>query len=119
MSHQTLKTYSDEEINILLDGDRREVDKLILHSLNSISTTLVPHIREENEVFKALGPPSEIRVRTDWIEMQIDKQKARNDMMRKVATAALVWVVPLFLAFLAFAMWDAVIEAVRAAVAKK
>ena len=52
---KTLKaTYTDEEIDIILDADRRQVDKFMLHCMNEIKATLIDHTERENIVLAAV-----------------------------------------------------------------
>lgn len=49
--------YTDEEIDIFLKGDRRNVDKLLLHGMNNIAAALVPHMAKENSLMAVMGDP--------------------------------------------------------------
>lgn len=105
-----LKTFSDDEISMLLSGDRREVDKLLLHSLNNLSSSLIPLV----EVISELGNVESVRKRREWVEAQIESQRIKNDMMRKVSESALIWAVIGFIGFLVVSTYNYSIEVIRA-----
>jgi len=115
---------SDEEINLYLQGDRREVDRLILYSLNRLAAAhevqtkecAVHQKREEdwqNDV-ERLGGMEKINERAEFVNELIEQSRARRRMMEKVASSGLAWALIAFLGFLALAMWDSVVSAVKA-----
>lgn len=71
-----VRVYSTEEIDLFLNGDRRDVDTLILHSVNNIAKVLIPHLRNEDRIFQEIGPIEMIRTRSAWIDAEIAKKEA-------------------------------------------
>ena len=112
-----LRNYTDEEIEMLLNGDKREVDKLLLHGISAIGAVLIPHIEKEDQIFEALGDIPTIRTRSEWIEAQIERQKTSNAMMRKIAEAGLVMCVLGFIGFIGYSMMDFFVDTIRARIA--
>lgn len=112
-----LRNYTDEEIDILLNGDRREVDKLLLHGISAIGAVLVPHIEKEEAIFDALGDVPTIHTRSRWIEAQITKQQRYNGLMQKIIDSSVLWVIPLVLAFVIYAVGDQIVDVIRAKLA--
>lgn len=108
-----VKIYTPEEIDIFLSGDRREVDRLLLTGLNNIAGVLIPHVAKEEGVFEALGDVDVIRTRSAWIEAQIKKQEKRNQMMQKVTESTMAWALILFIGFIAYSVWDHVMDVVK------
>ena len=113
MSTDELRVFSPEEVDLFLAGDRREIDKLILHGLNAIAKTLKPHMEMEEALLHELGGTEIIRLRSAWIDAQITKQKRRSEMMRKVAESALVWAAIAFLGFLAVTFADGLLSILK------
>ena len=116
---ESLKVYTLEEIEIFLKGDRREVDRLMIHSLNNLASVMIPHMANEADVFKALGDSEVIRTRSAWIDAQINKQEKRNRMMDKVTESTTLWALPLFVLILFIWFGDAILDSARHALAKK
>lgn len=112
-----LHVYSPEEIELFLSGDRREVDRLLITALNNIAGVLIPHAEREEKIFNAMGDPETIKSRAAWIDAQIDKQRLKNDMMRKVATSTLSWAAIIFIGWMLVAVYNAAVEAIKTAVA--
>ena len=96
---QDLKVYSPEEIEIFMSGDRREVDRLLLHGVNNLAIVLISHARQEEEIFRGMGTAADVKLRMAWVDAQIEKQKLSNGMMRKVAESSVTWAVILFLGY--------------------
>lgn len=89
-SHK-LKTYSAEEIDLLLKGDRREIDKLILLALNGIAEVVIPYAEREEEIInriEQLGGLDAISRRLMWIEEQIERAKMQNAFWSKMRDKA-------------------------------
>ena len=102
---------SDQEIDLYLRGDRREIDRLILLSINRIAATLIPHVERENRIseqLEAIGGMDGIADRARFVDALIEKQKARNQMLWKVAQSSVAWALPVFIGFLAMAVWNAI-----------
>ena len=77
------RVLTDEEIELYLKGDRREVDRLILLSINRLSACLIPHINSEAEFMahvKHLGGVEAIRHRAEYVDSLIKKNSARSAM---------------------------------------
>lgn len=108
-----LRTYSDEEIELMVKGEPAEVYRVILHGISNINTVLIPHIQREEELFLMMGEPETIKQRSAWIDVQITKQKNKNEMMRKVAAGVALWAVIGFVLFMMYAAGEFVFEVVR------
>ena len=120
---KTLKaTYTDEEIDIILDADRRQVDKFMLHCMNEIKATLIDHTERENIVLSAVesvGGIDGIRSRAEYVDALIEKTTARAQMMKKVSESTVTWALIAFLGFLCVATWHEIVSYVKAALAVK
>ena len=107
---------ADDEIELYLNGDRREVDRLMLYSLNRLAAALLPHIMSEND-FKArlgqLGGIEGITARAAYVDSLIKKNAAKAMMMEKVSQGTVLWVVLAFLGFVALSVWDSLIHAIK------
>ena len=114
MSDPQLKTYTPEEIELFLSGDRREVDRLLLHGLNTLTSFLVGHAHREEAVFAPMGSEEMVRARTQWIDAQIKKDETRCKMMQKIAESTAAWALPLLLGFIALATWDSIVAGLKA-----
>lgn len=102
---------SEQEIELYLRGDRREIDRLILLSINRIAATLIPHAERENKIAEhlaAIGGMEGIAERARFVDALIERQKARNQALWKVAQSGVAWALPVFLGFLAMAVWNAI-----------
>ena len=109
---------SDEEIELFLQGDRKEVDRMILYSLNRLAATVIPHVTREDGVISKLeevGGFDAIKVRAEFVDSLIERNNARTAMMRKVSESTATWALILFLGFLATAVWHDIVAAVRTA----
>ena len=101
---------TEEEIEIYLRGDRRDIDRLILLSINRIAATLIPHVVRENklsEQLEAIGGMDGIAERARFVDALIERQKARTQMFWKIAQSSVTWALPLLIGFVAMAVWDA------------
>lgn len=108
---------SAEEIEMYLKGDRQEVDRLILFSLNRLAATLVPHAEREEKAMAEidrLGGMEAIAARAKYVDAMIARSNAKTLMMTKVSQSALTWALIAYLAFLATATWEAIVHAVKA-----
>lgn len=112
-----LRIYTQEEIELFLAGERRDVDRLLLYGINDLVRVIIPHKAREDKFFEAAGTRDEIRQRAAWVDAQIDKQKKRNEMMGKVATSALSWAAIAFLGWMLVSLYSAAVEAVQSAIA--
>lgn len=102
------KIYSPEEMDILLGGDRRQIDSLMLHTLNDLGQFLIMHDEDEVKFRAYFGEPKSIEVRAEWIHAQIARQKVRNAMMQRVVAQAGTAFLIAFLAFAGWAILDAI-----------
>ncbi len=101
-----LKIYSEEEITMFMRGDRREIDHLLLHGLNNLAIFLIEHAEREEKVLKVMGDAETIKARSAWIDGQIDAQRTRTGMMKKVAESSAAWALILFLGFIGNAAYE-------------
>ena len=107
---------STEEIEMYLKGDRQEVDRLILFSLNRLAATLVPHAEREEKVMAEidkLGGMEAIAARAEYVDAMIARSKAKTRMFDKVAQSSLAWALIAFLGFLAAAVWESIVHAIK------
>lgn len=105
------RVLSDEEIELYLRGDRREIDRLILLSINRIAATLIPHAERENKIAEqlaAIGGMYGIAERARFVDALIERQKARNQALWKVAQSGIAWALPVLIGFVAMAIWNAI-----------
>lgn len=110
---QDPRIYTEEEIDLFLKGDRREIDKLLLISLNSMVRTFLtfrntefrPHAEEEIVMKDALGAPEDVLRRRIWLDQQIQKEMDRARLRRKIIEATFLKVLPTLIigAFILFA----------------
>ena len=116
------RVLSDEEIEMYLKGDRRDIDRLILYSLNRLAAVLVPHAEKEEEWLEKLnelGGFAKIRERAEVVDSLIEKNNARAMMMNKVSQSTLTWAVIAFAGFLLATLWNDLIFALRMALKAK
>ena len=113
---RVLTIYSEEDIDIFLRGDRRDIDRLLLHGLNNLGIALIEHADREERLFAAMGDAEVIKKRSGWIDSQIDKARvlsektvARIDMMNKVKSSTVVWAVIAFLGYLSHIATEGII----------
>ena len=104
-----LKIFSEEEIDSFLMGDRRSIDRLLLHGMNNLSIVIIDHAEREEEIFKGMGSAETIKKRINWIDSEIEKKLTRTDMMNKVVTSTTVWAVIAFLGYLIHIAFDALL----------
>ena len=133
---------SDEEITIVLNGDRRDVDRLILTALNRLAVSfegqlnvLDDHRSKEEEFLQDLariGGVDSVFKRAAFVDNQmseeakklaekrnamidslIDRNIKRAQMMEKVSTGTALWAVIAFLGFCAVIFKDGLIAAAR------
>ena len=102
---------SEEEIELYLRGERIEVDRLILLSLNRLAATLTQHIERDSRVvdqLEAIGGMDGIAERARFVDAMIERKKARTQAMWKVAQSGVTWALPLLIGFVAMAIWNAI-----------
>lgn len=102
-----LTVFSEEAIEAFLKGDRRDIDRLLLHGLNNLGVALIEHAEREEKVFAAMGDVGVIKRRSDWIDCQIENARMLNEktakrieMMDKVKSGTALWAVIAFLGYL-------------------
>ena len=103
------KVLSSDEIELYLSGDRRQVDRLILTSLNRISTTLIDHTKREDGLWDAIdeiGGLVGVRTRAEFLDSLIERNKKRAAAWGKIAQSSAVWALIAVLGFLAQAVWQ-------------
>lgn len=105
--NQEPRIYGPEEIDILLNGDRREIDRLLLTSLNALAFAFLrfrdsefrPHIIQELAMTEALGEPKDVERRRKWLDAQIARESDLAILRKKVITSTAIWAVPLIIVF--------------------
>lgn len=110
--------YSPEAIEVLLDGSRRQIDKLLLQGLNDLSKAFVdfrdsefrPHVEEEKLLQSALGTPADVERRRQWLDLQIAKEETCARIRAKVMEATITKYVPVILAAVFIAAATGVME---------
>lgn len=119
----SLRVLSDEEMEAYLRGDRREVDKLILLSINRLSRFLIPRATKEDErafeisrLINSLGGTEMLEKRARYVDALIKQSEAKTRMMEKVGQSSVLWVLLPFFGFAASSMWESAIKAIKAAI---
>ena len=110
------RVLSEEEIEMYLKGERKEVDRLILYSLNRLASSLVPHVKSEADFMKRveeLGGVQVITARAAYVDSLIRKNAVRSAMMEKVSQSTLTWAFLAFCGFLALSVWHELIAAIN------
>ena len=113
---------SEEEIDIYLKGDPKDVNRIILYNLNRLATVLIPHVEQEEEWrtrFRDLGGFQSLKKRADYVDSLIKRNDARTAMMQKVSESAVGWALIAFLGFLAMAVWHDIVAAIKMALKAK
>lgn len=116
MTDYSPRILSAEEIEMYLKGDRQEVDRLILFSLNRLAATLVPHAEREERVMAEidkLGGMETIAARAEYVDAMIARSKAKTQMFDKVAQSSVAWALIAFLGILAAAAWESIVHAIK------
>ena len=121
--HEELDGYllTEEEIEFYLKGDRRDIDRLLLKSINKLTSLIVPHALKEDqrdavwaEAIDRLGGLPRIEERAVYVDALLEKQKARTAAFRKIAESTAFWALVLVLGFVFSAIWNTVVAAVKA-----
>ena len=110
-------TYTDEEIDILLDGDRRKVDKFMLHCMNEIKAALMEHTQREDLVLdavKEVGGIEGVKSRAAYVDTLIKKEQSRIAMMEKITQSGIVWALIAAFSLVAAALWDYAVKSIKA-----
>ena len=108
------RIYSDEEIELFIEGDRRAIDRLLLQGINNLAVVISLHSEAEASVLDGMGTAEQVKIRSVWIDAQIKKQEKVNSMMQKVAESSAAWAMIAFLGFLAMVSWEYVSGAIKA-----
>jgi len=108
-----IKVYSEEEINLYLEGERRHVDRLLLEGLNSITKVLIVHANKEEEVLEELGTPEQIKLRRLWIDARIKRQENIDKLINRVVEGAALWAVLGALGIVFIAIGNYVVDVVK------
>ena len=111
-----LHVLSCEEIEMYLKGDRREIDRLILMSINRLTDSFITHYDKEELIHKDIsdiGGLKTIKERAAYVDSLILKNNKRSEMMTKVSQSGLAWALIAFFGFVAVATWDALIHAIK------
>ena len=111
---------SEEEIEFYLKGDRRDVDKLLLKSINRLTAIIVPHAVKEDKrdeawamAIERLGGLGKIEERAVYVDALLEKQKARTAAFRKISESTALWALLIVLGFIAKALWNSALAAVK------
>ena len=116
------KVFSDEEIEMFLTGDRRQIDRHILYSLNRLAVVLIPHCRREEAVdakLEDLGGFEAIIARAEYVDSLIKKNNRWADAFEKISQSTITWALIAFLGFLAMAVWHDIVAAIKMALKAK
>ena len=112
---------TEEEIEFYLKGDRRDIDKLLLKSINKLTALIVPHALKEDQrdaawssAIERLGGLHRIEERAVYVDALLEKQRARTAAFRKIAESTAFWALVLVLGFIFSAIWNTVVAAVKA-----
>ena len=121
--HEELDGYllTEEEIEFYLKGDRRDIDRLLLKSINKLTSLIVPHALKEDQLDEAwataierLGGLQKIEERAAYVDALLEKQKARTAAFRKISESTVLWALLVVAGFLFKAVWDAAMAAIKA-----
>lgn len=110
------KILSPDEIELYLSGDRRQVDRLILTSLNRISATLIDYTKREDGIWDSIdeiGGLMSIKTRADFVDSLITRNEKRAAAWGKIAQSSAVWALLAVLGFLAQAIWQHIKEQIK------
>ena len=116
------KIFSDEEIEMFLAGDRRQIDRHILYSLNRLAAVLIPHCRREEAVdahLEGLGGFDAIAARAEYVDSLIKKNNRWAEAFEKISQSTITWALIAFLGFLAMAVWHDIVAAIKMALKAK
>lgn len=121
------KVYNEEEIELLVSGESRKVDRHTFVMVNNLTAAFLnfqnkvfpEHAKTEEELHRTssrilseLGNPELLKKRMQYLDKLIERQEVRNRMMISVATSGLAWALILFLGFLGVSMIQSVRHAI-------
>ena len=111
---------TEDEIEFYLKGDRRDIDKLLLKSINRLTAIIVPHAAKDDKRAEAwvlaidrLGGLEKIEERAAYVDALLEKQKARTAAFRKISESTALWALLIVLGFIAKALWDSALAVVK------
>jgi len=114
---------SEEEIEIILAGERKAIDRHLLTSLNRLADahykcvdSINSHQDREEEVvanLERLGGFKSIEERAVFVNSLIERNQRRADMMNKVAQSSLTWALLAFFGFLVASTWNELVHAIK------
>ena len=110
------KVFSEEEINMFLKGDRRDIDRLLLYSMNRIAAVLIPHTEREAKftaLLEEVGGTESIKERADYVNSLIEKNKKRSAAFDKISQSTVTWALIAAIGFVLVALWEHVIILIR------
>ena len=116
------KVFSDEEIEMFLAGDRRQIDRHMLYCLNRIATVLIKHTEKEDAFHYSLaeiGGEDAIKKRADYVDSLIKKNNRWAEALEKISQSTITWALIAFLGFLAIVVWHDIVEAIKMALKAK
>jgi hypothetical protein len=100
---------SEAEIDLYLKGDRREVDRLLLYSINRVSAALMDHMQLEDareSRMERIGGFDSVVVRAKFVDAMILRNEKHVRMMEKVEGSSYLWALIVFLGFVGVAIWE-------------
>ena len=107
---------TDDEIDLYLKGDREEIDRLLLLSLNRITGVLLPLFNGHMVCLarlETLGGMDDVSKRAAYVDSLIERQKKRNAAWDKIAQSTTLWALLAFLGFIGLAGWEAVVHNIK------
>lgn len=110
------KVFSEEEINMFLKGDRRDIDRLLLYSMNRIAAVLIPHTEREAKftaLLEEVGGTDSVRERAEYVNSLIEKNKKRSAAFEKISQSTVTWALIAAIGFIAIAVWEHVVTLIR------
>ena len=114
---------TEDEIEFYLKGDRRDIDKLLLKSINRLTALIVPHALKEDKrdeawtkAIERLGGLEKIEERAAYVDALLDKSRARTAAWRKIAESTAFWALVIVVGFICRAVWDTAVAAIRSKV---
>lgn len=116
------KVFSDEEIEMFLAGDRRQIDRHMLYCLNRIAEVLIKHTEKEDafqDSLAEIGGEDAIKARAEYVDSLIEKNNRWAEAFEKISQSTITWALIAFLGFLAMAVWHDVVAAIRTALKVK
>lgn len=114
---------SEEEIELILAGERRAIDRHLLVSLNRLADahykcveSINTHQEREEKIVSDLdriGGFASIEERAEFVDSLIKRNNDRAAMMRKVSESSLTWALLAFFGFIAAATWSELVHFIK------